>query len=183
MCCAQTPQTMPRGQSLSKSGPMERMSRWPFGVESWRKANVVRGPRGRRRRRRSSRTSQKSRAIGLALPLDPREYPHAPCAESEVIDDRYIPPRFEVSCGLTISGARTHVPRKDNTVADCVSRWASPAGKAWMDISSHGDAEEAEEANCIIELEKAMEEGDTKCFAVMAPKPQLSQQRDARSEF
>ena len=30
-----------------------------------------------------------------------------------------------------------YVPGKDNTVADCLSRWAYPAGKAWMDISSH----------------------------------------------
>ena len=49
-----------------------------------------------------------------------------------------------------------------------------------MDISSHGDAEETEEAKRIIELEKAMEEGDTKCFMVMASKAELSQQRDAR---
>ena len=33
-----------------------------------------------------------------------------------------------------------------------------------MDISSHGDAEELEEAKRIIDLEKAMEEGDTKCL-------------------
>ena len=50
-----------------------------------------------------------------------------------------------------------YVPGKDNTVADCLSRWAYRAGKAWMDISSHGDAEETEEAKRIIELEKAME--------------------------
>ena len=49
-----------------------------------------------------------------------------------------------------------------------------------MDISSHGDAEETEEAKRIIELEKAMEEGDTKCFVVMASKAELSQRRDAR---
>ena len=40
-----------------------------------------------------------------------------------------------------------YVPGKDNTVADCLSRWAYPAGKAWMDISSHGVAEETEEAS------------------------------------
>ena len=73
-----------------------------------------------------------------------------------------------------------YVPGKNNTVADCLSRWAYPAGKAWMDISSHGDAEETEEAKRIIELEKAMEEGDTKCFVVMASKAELSQQRDPR---
>ena len=49
-----------------------------------------------------------------------------------------------------------------------------------MDISSHGDAEETEEAKGIIEVEKAVEEGDTKCFVVMASKAELSQRRDAR---
>ena len=29
-----------------------------------------------------------------------------------------------------------YVAGKDNTVADCLSRWAYPAGKAWMDTSS-----------------------------------------------
>ena len=76
-----------------------------------------------------------------------------------------------------------YVPGKDNTVADCLSRWAYPAGKAWMDISSHGDAEETEEAKRIIELEKAMEEGDTKCFVVMASKAELSQRRMAEFGF
>ena len=55
-----------------------------------------------------------------------------------------------------------YVPGKDNTVADCLSRWAYPAGKAWMDISSHGDAEETEEAKRIIEMEKAMEQEGVK---------------------
>ena len=50
-----------------------------------------------------------------------------------------------------------YVLGKDNTVADCLSRWAYPAGKAWNDISSHGDARETEEAKRIIEMEKAME--------------------------
>ena len=49
-----------------------------------------------------------------------------------------------------------------------------------MDISSHGDAEDLEEAKRIIELEKALEEGDTKCFVVMASKAELSQRRYAR---
>ena len=43
-------------------------------------------------------------------------------------------------------------------MGDCLSRWAYPAGKAWMDISSHGDAEETKEAKHIIEVEKAMEQ-------------------------
>ena len=73
-----------------------------------------------------------------------------------------------------------YVPGKDNTVADCLSRWAYHAGKAWMDISSHGDAEETEQVKHIIDLKKAMEEGDTKCFMVMALKAELSQRQDAR---
>ena len=31
-----------------------------------------------------------------------------------------------------------YVPGKDNTVADCLSRWAYPAGKAWMDRAAMG---------------------------------------------
>ena len=37
-----------------------------------------------------------------------------------------------------------------------------------MDISSHGDAEETEEAKRIIEMQKAMEQEGVKCFLVMA---------------
>ena len=66
------------------------------------------------------------------------------------------------------------VTGKDNTVADCFSRWAYPAGKAWMDISSHGDAEENEEAKRIIEMEKAMEQEGVKCFVVMANRTDLA---------
>ena len=69
-----------------------------------------------------------------------------------------------------------YVPGKDNAVANGHSRWAYLAGKAWMDISSHGDAVETEEAKCIIELESVMEEGDTKGFVVMASKAEFSQQ-------
>ena len=39
-----------------------------------------------------------------------------------------------------------YLPAKDHTVGDCLSRWAYPAGKAWMVISMHGDAEETAEA-------------------------------------
>ena len=73
-----------------------------------------------------------------------------------------------------------YVPEKDNTVADCLSRWAYPAGKAWMDISSHGDAEETEEAKRIIELEKTMEQEGVKCFVVMANRTDLAKFWDAR---
>ena len=75
-----------------------------------------------------------------------------------------------------------YVPGKDNTVADCLSRWAYPAGKAWMDISSHGDAEETEEAKRIIEMEKAMEQEGVKCFVVMANRTDLAKFRDARAQ-
>ena len=74
-----------------------------------------------------------------------------------------------------------YVPGEDNTVVDCLGHWAYPAGKAWMDISSHGDTEETEEAKRIIELEKAIEEGDANGFVVMASKAELSQRRDARA--
>ena len=73
-----------------------------------------------------------------------------------------------------------YVPGKDNTVADCLSRWAYPAGKAWMDISSHGKAEETEEAKRIIEMEKAMEQEGVKCFVVMANRTDLAKFRGAR---
>ena len=73
-----------------------------------------------------------------------------------------------------------YIPGKDNTVADCLSRWAYPAGKAWMDISSHGDAEETEEAKRIIEMEKAMEQEGVKCFVVMANRTDLAKFRGAR---
>ena len=73
-----------------------------------------------------------------------------------------------------------YVPGKDNTVADCLSRWAYPAGKAWMDISSHGDAEETEEAKRIIEMEKAMEQEGVKFFVVMANRTDLAEFRGAR---
>ena len=73
-----------------------------------------------------------------------------------------------------------YVPGKDNTVADCLSRWAYPAGRAWMDISSHGNAEETEEAKRIIEKEKAMEQEGVKCFVVMANRTDLAKFRGAR---
>ena len=65
-------------------------------------------------------------------------------------------------------------------MADCLSRWAYPAGKAWMDISSHGDAEETGEAKRIIEMEKAMEQEGVKCFVVMANRTDLAKFRGAR---
>ena len=65
-------------------------------------------------------------------------------------------------------------------MADCLSRWAYPAGKAWMDISSHGDAEETGEAKRIIDMEKVMEQEGVKCFVVMANRTDLAKFRGAR---
>ena len=65
-------------------------------------------------------------------------------------------------------------------MADCLSRRAYPAGKASMDISSHGDVEETEEAKRIIEMEKAMEQEGVKCFVVMANRTDLAKFRGAR---
>ena len=88
-----------------------------------------------------------------------------------------VPPEGFGISGLTSSRGTL---QKDNTVADCLSRWAYPAGKAWMDISSHGDAEETEEAKRIIEMEKAMEQEGVKCFVVMANHTDLAKFRGAR---
>ena len=65
-------------------------------------------------------------------------------------------------------------------MADCLSRWAYPAGKACMDILSHGDTKETEEAKRIIEMEKAMEQEGVKCFVVMANRTDLAKLRGAR---
>ena len=60
-----------------------------------------------------------------------------------------------------------YVPGKDNTVADCLSRWAYPASKGMTDVSAHGDESETAEAKRIIEMERLMEEEGVKCFVVM----------------
>ena len=61
-----------------------------------------------------------------------------------------------------------YVPGKNNTVADCLSRWAYPASKGMTDVSAHGDEAEIAEAKRIIEMERLMEEEGVKCFVVMA---------------
>ena len=61
-----------------------------------------------------------------------------------------------------------YIPGKDNTVADCLSRWAYPASKGMTDISAHGDEAETAEAKRIIEMERLMEEEGVKCFVLMA---------------
>ena len=73
-----------------------------------------------------------------------------------------------------------YVPGKDNTVADCLSCWAYPARKAWMDISMRGDTAETAEAKRIIEAKRLLEEGEAKCFVVMGSCAELAQARDAK---
>ena len=73
-----------------------------------------------------------------------------------------------------------YVPRKYNTVADCLSRGAYPAGKAWIDISTHGNAKETAEAKRIIDAERFSEEGEAKCFVVMGSRTELAQAREAK---
>ena len=59
-------------------------------------------------------------------------------------------------------------------MADCLSRRAYPTGKAYMDISMGGDAEETAEARRNIEAERLLEEGETKCFVVMGCRAELA---------
>ena len=73
-----------------------------------------------------------------------------------------------------------YVPGKDNTVADCLRRSGYQAGKAWMDISVHGDAQETAEAKRIIDAERLLEEGEVKCFPMMGSRAELAQLQDAK---
>ena len=65
-----------------------------------------------------------------------------------------------------------HVPGKDKTGADVLSRWVYPAGCAIQDVSVQGDAKETELAKRLIALERQWEEGiidpEVKCFVVQS---------------
>ena len=71
-----------------------------------------------------------------------------------------------------------YVPGKDNTMADCMSRWAYPASKGMADVSTHGDEEETKEAKRIIEMERLMGEEGVKCFVVMASDTDIADRAD-----
>ena len=73
-----------------------------------------------------------------------------------------------------------YMPGKDKTVADCLRRWASPARKAWMDISMHGDADEIAEAKRNIEEERPLDEGEAEGFVVMGSCAELAKVPDAK---
>ena len=61
-----------------------------------------------------------------------------------------------------------HVPRTNNRVADCFSRWAYPASKDMTGISANGDEAETAEAKKIINMQRMMGEEGMRCFLVMA---------------
>ena len=61
-----------------------------------------------------------------------------------------------------------YAPGKDNTVADCVSRWASLASRGMTDVSAIGNEAETAKAKKIIDMKLMMEEEDVKCFIIMA---------------
>ena len=66
-----------------------------------------------------------------------------------------------------------YVPEKDNTVADCLSRWAHFSSKGMTNVSAHGDEAGTAEAKKIIDMEHMMEEEGVKCFVVMAARAPL----------
>ena len=63
-----------------------------------------------------------------------------------------------------------YVPGKDNTIADVLSPWVDPSGRALQDVSIHRDAKEMEVAKRPIALSTHWEEGmidpEVKCFVV-----------------
>ena len=72
-------------------------------------------------------------------------------------------------CDCTV----VYVPRRDNAVADCLSRWAHSASKGMTDVSAHGDGlrplKTRRPSSC-----SAIEEEGLKCFVVMAADAPLS---------
>ena len=56
----------------------------------------------------------------------------------------------------------------DNTVAQSLTRWDSPATKAMTDVSAHGDEAETANAKKIIDMERMIGEDGVKHYVVMA---------------
>ena len=51
------------------------------------------------------------------------------------------------------------MPGKTNEVADCLSRWAYPASKAFFDVSKHGSLKDKAEVEEMEDREKLEERG------------------------
>ena len=60
------------------------------------------------------------------------------------------------------------LPRKDITVADCLSSRAYPATKGMTDMFAHADEAETPAGQKIIDMKHIMEEDGVKCFVVRA---------------
>ena len=61
-----------------------------------------------------------------------------------------------------------YILEEDNTVADCLRRWAYTACKGMTDVSAQCDEAETAEAKRIIDMERMMEVDGVKCFVVIA---------------
>ena len=53
-----------------------------------------------------------------------------------------------------------YIPGRDNTIADVMSRWVYPAIQALLDISKHGSAQDKEDMENEISLER---DGESMC--------------------
>ena len=157
LCSAPMQWIMPWEQSWSRSERMVPMSLWPFGVEFWQRGNTALGLQGKKRHMPLSAPCASGPGILVLQPI-------VVCTDHQSLQS-WHKQHVDTSPGPAARRAWWHktlakfdlsvvyVPGKDNTVADCLSRWAHPARKAWMDISMHGDSEETAEAKRIIEAE------------------------------
>ena len=174
LCSAPMHQIMPWEQSWSRYERVVPMSQWPFGVELWRTWTA----REKETYAIFCALRKWSGHIGLqpivvctdhrSLQSWHKEHVDLPAGPAARRAQRHeTPAKFDLNV--------VYVPGEDNTVADCFSRWAYQAGKAGMDISMHGDAEETAEAKRIIQAERFLDEGEIKCFVVMGSRADLAQ--------
>ena len=175
---------MPWQQSWSRSEGMVPMSQWPFGVvflaEGQRRTWTA---RNRETYAIICALRMWSRHIGLQPIVVCTDHQSLQSWHKELVDTPSGPAARRARWHGTLANfdlSVVYVPGKDITVADCLSRWAYPAGKAWMDICMHGDAEENAEAKRIIEAERVLEECEVKCFVVMGFRAELAQVPDAK---
>ena len=88
--------------------------------------------------------------------------PSGPAARRARLHEALIPFQIEVK----------YSPGKDNVVADAMSRWAYPAGKALADVSKRVSIESTREAHAIIEEEKREEREDAQVDAIQEEEPE-----------